>query len=377
MKFRTRNPYYLRISENHVLPLYLYLDERHVSWMSETVLQLVLADLQPKILPKLKAEADVHNSAPSTKKTAMATVDTHRGDTYQFCYFIRKTEQHSALIKTRYFSAPPPQKKPNLPLQGSKRKSLRPNTQVAPNKRRKTKGKGKASDESDSAVSSGAEDAEPTENDSSDIEMAGSLSSYSQTHSVQDPVPVKEERFSQTPGPPSGAGSEATPIDLDQDDEEEKPKPVLSLQYRDFSIYGQCLCVVVEPYPPLRSASVAPSRAPSVAPVFSSTAAAQRQQSVPVSGGSAQRARTPLFLPDEDDAREGSVMPTENNPRMLPPVPLFNQEASDEEDGGGMMAFSQVMTSYSHLPAGMIEDDDELDGAVFFGDADEVKELYD
>ena len=67
MKFNTRNAYYLRVSENTILPLYvslppalrsegsysksvvlqLYLDEQHVDWMSERVLQHVLADLRP------------------------------------------------------------------------------------------------------------------------------------------------------------------------------------------------------------------------------------------------------------------------------------------------------------------------------------------
>lgn len=67
MRFQTRNAYYLRISATTVIPLYvrlvsfivggkgrvltlwlkLYLDERHVEWMSERVLQHVLADLRP------------------------------------------------------------------------------------------------------------------------------------------------------------------------------------------------------------------------------------------------------------------------------------------------------------------------------------------
>lgn len=63
MRFGRRNAYYLRISGQSVLPLYvriificctysddeqLYLDERHVDWMSEQVLHHVLSDLRPK-----------------------------------------------------------------------------------------------------------------------------------------------------------------------------------------------------------------------------------------------------------------------------------------------------------------------------------------
>lgn len=48
MRFSTRNAFYLRASNYRVVPLFLYLDERHVDWMSEQVLQLVMADLKPK-----------------------------------------------------------------------------------------------------------------------------------------------------------------------------------------------------------------------------------------------------------------------------------------------------------------------------------------
>ncbi|EEB92883.1 hypothetical protein MPER_08541 [Moniliophthora perniciosa FA553] len=44
------------------------------------------------------------------------------------------------------------------------------------------------------------------------------------------------------------------------DDEEEKPKPILKLKYQGFNIFGHCLCIVVEPWPPIRT----PSRAPSI-----------------------------------------------------------------------------------------------------------------
>lgn len=48
MKFSTRNAFYLRASNYRIVPLFLYLDERHVDWMSERVLQLVIADLKDK-----------------------------------------------------------------------------------------------------------------------------------------------------------------------------------------------------------------------------------------------------------------------------------------------------------------------------------------
>lgn len=104
----------------------LYLDDHHISWMSDHILQHVLEDLRPKcysshftsvsnrssrILPKLQAEAESGSSSTAKK----ATVDTHRGgelprykvcqvcihcaENYQFCYFLRKTQPHSVAMK--------------------------------------------------------------------------------------------------------------------------------------------------------------------------------------------------------------------------------------------------------------------------------------
>ncbi|KAJ7047256.1 hypothetical protein C8F04DRAFT_1021788 [Mycena alexandri] len=419
MPFRARNPYYLRISDKNVLPLYVYLDEQHLNWMSDNVLQHVLADLQPKILPKLKAEADAAATPAGNKK---ATVDTHRGDSYQFAYFIRKTEPHSVLIKTRHFSAAPPQPKLNMNMnmppppsqqQGSKRKGHKSKSPKVSNKRRKTKGKGKAreGDESDEAQSSEDEDVVEPDVDGltlrrsqrskkivaggygadgvspdSDIEMEdrpqpANLHAHEQHQNPDDsePIQVKDEmsepRLSQPPSVhhDSSGGAAATPIDID--DEEEKPKPVLTLKYQDFSIYGHCLCIIVEPYPLVRSASRAASRVPSMAPLF----AESRAQSVAPSTAGSLRARTPLFLPDDsEDAERGETPAPSFRQGSRPPVPLFDEDiddGQDSDDNGGMIAFSQVMNSYNHLPAGAADDDDDIDGAVFFGDADEVREL--
>ena len=160
-------------------------------------------------------------------------------------------------------------------------------------------------------------------------------------------------------------------VELVDEEEEPKPKPILKLQYHGFNIHGRCLCVIVEPWPPLRSTTRAPElasmgvaapRAPSIAP----------PNFVP-SGGAAQRERTPLFLPDFD--REPTPAPS--GMRVLPPVPLFSEttaEGSDEEEGD-MVLFSQILRSVGDHPPGIAEDDDEIEGAVFFGDADEMREL--
>lgn len=206
-----------------------------------------------------------------------------------------------------------------------------------------------------------------------------------ETEPVRDgsdtPVVPKREEEEPSLGEPPAANMEDTgdgrtdpdimDVELvDEEEEESKPKPILKLRYHGFNIHGRCLCVIVEPYPPIRSGTRAPSLAPTglIAPRAPSIAP---PDFVP-SGGAGQRERTPLFLPEFD--REPTPAPS--GARTLPPVPLFSgsTEDSDEEDGG-MILFSQILRSVGDHTPGIAEDDDEIEGAVFFGDADETREL--
>jgi hypothetical protein len=161
-----------------------------------------------------------------------------------------------------------------------------------------------------------------------------------------------------------------------EDDDEEKPKPVLKLRYEGFSIRGRCLCVIVEPYPPLRrpphAISLAPTglvapRAPSIAP--------------PEFDVGGQRARTPLFLPEDDRERSATPAPWGTQPQhKRPPVPLWGEDVEADADeveevDGGMLAFSQILKSVGDYATGAAEDDDEIEGAVFLGDADEARDM--
>jgi hypothetical protein len=160
------------------------------------------------------------------------------------------------------------------------------------------------------------------------------------------------------------------------DDDEPKPKLTLELKYRAFSNFNRCLCVVVEPWPPQRSDTRAPSLAPSTMTRASSVAPAASESSA----NYAQRAKTPLFLPDLDEE------PASLNPshfRTLPPVPLFNDhptggDTDDVEEWGdstALMQFSQMLNATGRVSGGDVEDEDEFDGTVLFADADEAKEL--
>ncbi|KAG1907086.1 uncharacterized protein F5891DRAFT_940374 [Suillus fuscotomentosus] len=455
--FSVRNAYYLRVSASSVIPLYLYLDERHVDWMSDTVLQHVLADLRPLVLPKLQAEKDIH-FGPGASSGRKGAVDVHRGETYQAAFFFQKTEPHNVIIKTRSFvPAPPPSSKVNIPpprpekskSRSGKRKnraSENKDTQTASGrKRRKTAGRSRAhSDEEDEEeeeevislsddssemdrtqgvsretpattrrsqrikkipVGGYREDVEdPVEissDESLDVEMAGPTETTQQNevpeeelsdhdvlvmdHSAEISTTVKQEDTEKslestmehtldseavviTPGP-------SRPFMEIDDEDDKKDKLALKLKYQGFNIFGRCLCVVVEPWPPIRSAT----RAPSVIPL---TNEALRGSTIAppdfVPSNNSQRARTPLFLPEFDRGR--SLTPTPfPRAKTLPPVPLFNDPAPDSDsDGYGsddLMIFSQALNAAGGMHVAAADDDDEMDGAVLFGDADEVREF--
>jgi hypothetical protein len=159
------------------------------------------------------------------------------------------------------------------------------------------------------------------------------------------------------------------------DEDDKKDKLALKLKYQGFNIFGRCLCVVVEPWPPIRFAT----RAPSVMPL---TNEALRGSTIAppdfVPSNNNQRARTPLFLPEFDRGRSLTPAPFPRA-KTLPPVPLFNDPAPDSDDDGygsdDLMIFSQALNAAGGMHVAAADDDDEMDGAVLFGDADEVREF--
>ncbi|KAF8914009.1 hypothetical protein CPB84DRAFT_44079 [Gymnopilus junonius] len=203
MAYSTRNSFYLRISKRVVLPVYVYLDERHVNWMSDKILQHVLADLRPIVLSKLKSEAgrNLLGNVPGQKK---ASVDTLRGDAYQFCYFIRKTEPHSVVVKSRTYRAASPCKGQKLEIPSPRKRGKRKETLSLDTQKKK-----KRRVRSPTEVAIEDTDLVPT----NDLEAA--VNEYD-------------------------ASSPEFCMDLDIEEEMEKPKPILGLRYQGFSIYGHC-----------------------------------------------------------------------------------------------------------------------------------------
>ncbi|KAI0036755.1 hypothetical protein K488DRAFT_40519 [Vararia minispora EC-137] len=423
MLFQTRNTYYLRISASAILPLYVYLDERHVSWMSDYILQRLLEDLRPRIIPKLRAEANVYigpGNAPASAKRG--TVDVHRGDIYQFAFFFRYTEPHSVLIKQRNFvfaPEPPPdilpksmftQEQPRSKKRArrsEKHNKQKPSTTVpagddndddetAPlgaeevgvdvgssynglrrSGRRKTARNYMESDEQGEHEQQGRLHGSVDEDDPDfiglqiDPDMVIDQDEVAEFKEGSQDISVRS-----APGPDIGAGEPSrTQADqrmtFDVDEEEPKPKLAVELRYQGFSLSGRCLCVVVEPWPPLRGATPARRQTP----VTVGTASVQTS-SVAL-GPVYARAKTPLFYPDDDDGPRATPALSHTGLRVLPPVPLFDEPAEDDrdDDGEGMMQFSQVLNVTSSVMRSGMEDDDEFEGAVLFADADEAREF--
>lgn len=161
-----------------------------------------------------------------------------------------------------------------------------------------------------------------------------------------DDLSANDEEQLQTGAEMGGAQIDATTaIDLEVDSEEEKPKPILNLTYQGFNIYGHCLYVVVEPWPVVRSMTT--NRPVAGSSLF------QQRTSRPGDE------RSPLFLSEELQEE---------------PIELSDGD-SDSDEIGGMMEFSQVLRSVGDSRAGAANDDEDMDGSILFGDADEFKEL--
>ncbi|KAN0131432.1 hypothetical protein V8E53_010809 [Lactarius tabidus] len=397
MPFFPRNSYYLRVSSSSILPLYVYLDNEHVDWMSDRVLNRVVADLRPKIIPKLRAESNAYmgpGSAPSNAKKG--TVDVHRGDTYQFAYFLRETEPHSVLIKTRNFvldtapSLPPsstskPQAKQQKKTSSNRKRHDSPSSRTK--KRASRRGKAVRKNDEGDDLDFSPSDSEFSDDQVLQVDEDGDTGMAEDSDNgaakrtrgtdtaVTDLTDVKVEEGEEglltaaqklAHGEDTGTSSEM------RDDDEPKPKLALELKYQSFSNFNRCLCVVVEPWPPLRRATRAPSLAPSLT--------AGQSTRVPTNSESRyQRGKTPLFLPDLDDER---ATPGPSHRRTLPQAPLFDdseanldiEETEDFGDSTAIMQFSQLLNTTGRV-TGAIEEDDEFDGAVLFADADEAREL--
>ncbi|KZW04060.1 hypothetical protein EXIGLDRAFT_827986, partial [Exidia glandulosa HHB12029] len=366
MIFGPKTTHYLRVTRGTVLPLYLYLDERHIEWMSERTLQYVLSDLRPLIAEKLELER-AHLLNSSGPKQFQSKVETNRGDTYQFGWWFTQAEPHAVVLKTRRFErAPtPPQQSETEP--------------VASTSKRKRASSSRSGRRAKKPAPSTIEDASPPAEtrDTEPIDVDEHMEDDT-PRSPSPPVKVEDddEYVPDSPPPPEPRASRTVTVNFAIDEEEEeKKKPILKLAFQSFSP-SIALCVVVEPWPPLpprrRQTSVfslggvrAMTRAPSDAP--------------PTLIPQATREQTPLFLPDfdRDSATPAPAPAPFFRQPSLPFIPSF-QEATptpgeEEDPPQDLMEFTRALQATETARGGSPDEQFADDDAVLYGDADEMR----
>ncbi|EUC66293.1 hypothetical protein RSOL_474110 [Rhizoctonia solani AG-3 Rhs1AP] len=407
MSFQTRNLYHLRINKHIVLPLYLYLDDKHVDWMTRGVLNEIISDLKPLIGPKLAKESHIGAaglSASAAKKAGQSVVEVHRGENYQFAYFLKPAESYDLLFKARDFvtvTAPPdpeekdqtpePPRRTALKKKRAPKSRSRPKVSAAARKRKRVE----ESEEEDAEMSDTWSDLDreisPGEDDEAEAMPLGTAptrrstrhKSARQIHDVDEemhdengvgpfgapnqlaPVVIKSE-----PDDAAGlenlltisAADEATPAPSSQsprppsdtlvvEQEEEKPKQELQLAYTGYMIPSRCLCVIAEPWPALPT----PAQ-------LASQASKPRPKPSKISSPGTSR---PLFRPESDDEDEQ----TNARAQHRSPTPEFD---SDDEEARLRM-FSQMINKVGGQRSGVATRGamDEFEDDALYGDADE------
>ncbi|TXT09037.1 hypothetical protein VHUM_02511 [Vanrija humicola] len=232
MRFSTRNAFYLRASNYRVVPLFLYLDERHVDWMSEKVLNLVIEDLKDKMEELLTVE----------RYEKKHRVHVERGDTYQYCYFLRKTTRTEVvLLKKKTFSLRPPSPPPPPP-----------EPEPSSRKRKAPPRSSRARTRSESVlVEAGDDEDEEIQVKTEDGEFVPEAASSPPETSIKD------------------------------------WKPDVKLAYQGFGTSSVQLVLIVEPYPPLPPSQYAPPL--SRLSTRSASIAASRSRSRTQAGGQGTR----------------------------------------------------------------------------------------
>ena len=165
------------------------------------------------------------------------------------------------------------------------------------------------------------------------------------------------------------------PFKLSIDEEEEKPKPVLQLNFKALRMRDRYVCVVVEPWPALptnetaRASSIVPPsrqlREPSIAPPDFVASVSERDPTP-----------LPLFLPDFDRGRSITPAPV-RFPSVFSGLQTMGemQDLIEDDENFGILEFSQALNAVSGDRTGGLDEDDEMDGSILYGDADEVREI--
>ncbi|KAF8605420.1 hypothetical protein BDV93DRAFT_521734 [Ceratobasidium sp. AG-I] len=420
MSFQTRNLYHLRVSEHSVLPLYLYLDENHVEWMTRSILKEIIADLKPLIGPKLVKESHIGASglsASAMKKAGQSVVEVQRGDNYQFAYFLKPAESYDILIKTRDFvpvaaskrsptpslertpTPEPPKKKRGKAAKGKPKRApktkSRPRVSSAAKKRKRVE----ADEEEDAEMSDawsnlddsieGSQVGEPEGGAAAPPSLAPTRRSARQKNNPQiEAVDVDEDMEQDTTAAPSttqdpqpmvivkpepddtSALANLLPISMEDESTPAPHSPSLKPPSEHIMVEDE----EEKPKQELRlkyAGHVIPSRCicviaepwPALPTPAQLASQATRRQRRPTSPPPTTNTR-PLFRADSDDEEEGG-----NKAPPKSPSPEFD---SDDEEGRLRM-FSQMINKVGERRSGVAARGgmDEFEDDALYGDADE------
>ncbi|WWC66492.1 uncharacterized protein I206_100394 [Kwoniella pini CBS 10737] len=344
MHFSTRNAFYLRASNYRVIPLFLYLDERHVDWMSERVLQLVIGALQPKI-------SDILFTSRGTKKHK---VHVERGEGYQYCYFLRTTTRTEVvLLKDKSYSLRPPTPPPE-PIQvpsPTKRKAPSSSSRVFRTPRRaRTRSR------------SGTTQME---------DVDASITPPLQTMDNVDQDTIDED----------GVRVKAEPVDYDADRTESMEetnikdwKPDVDVTYKGFGTSSVQLVLIIEPYPPLAPSQYAPpssrlsSRSASIASARSRSRSKQgtgairySSTSLSVEPGAQARSQTAHAPNMRNASRSVSAVPNSRRGGASSSVTPFGREESSTPGPSASAGRRRMSQTPLFMPRDTPFDDDEED----------------
>ncbi|WWC58488.1 uncharacterized protein I303_101031 [Kwoniella dejecticola CBS 10117] len=344
MHFSTRNAFYLRASNYRVIPLFLYLDERHADWMSERVLQLVISALQSKI-------SELLFTSRGTKKHK---VHVERGEGYQYCYFLRTTTRTEVvLLKEKSYSLRPPTPPPEAALEDptSKSKASASSAKTSKTPRRSRTRSRSVTTQLEEVDEGGSPPLQPMDNAGQDV-------------IDEDGVRVKAE-----------------PMDYDADRTESMEetnikdwKPDVDVSYKGFGTSSVQLVLIIEPYPPLAPSQYAPpssrlsSRSASIASARSRSRSKQgtgairySSTSLSVAPGVQARSQSAHAPNMRNASRSVSAVPNSRRGGTVSSVTPFGREDSSTPGPSGSASRRRMSQTPLFMPRDTPFDEDEED----------------
>ncbi|WVF70557.1 hypothetical protein IAT40_005348 [Kwoniella sp. CBS 6097] len=372
MHFSTRNAFYLRASNYRVVPLFLYLDERHVDWMSERVLHLVIGALKPKMSELLYTDR-------SQKKHK---VHVERGEGYQYCYFLRTTTRTEVvLLKDKSFGLRPPTPPPPEIIpepSSSKRKTPSSARAHAPNtksRRASSRARSRSATAQLHQESAVAGDESPPLRPVTGNEGQQPLFDDPEPESESE-IRVKDEPVDYDEVPP--APTEVVADEIQEETNIKDWKPDVDVSYKGFGTSSVQLVLIIEPYPPLQPSQYAPpssrlsSRSSSIASSRSKSRSRSKQgtnairyssTSLSVAPGVQARGGQSAAPNMRNASRSVSAVPNSRRGGTTTgsTTPFGTDEYDNGNDGGGDSGRRRLSQTPLFMPRDTPFEDDEED----------------